>query len=64
MKLEKTLNFSKNIAKQKLGEFYSSYLRRRQAVINAGNDFVDSDDEELGSKVTVHHEQRDQEDEF
>ena len=56
MKLEKTLNFSKNIAKQKLGEFYSSYLRRRQAVINAGNDFVDSDDEELGSKVTVHHE--------
>ena len=23
-------------------------------MINAGNDFVDSDDEELGAKVTVH----------
>ena len=33
-------------------------------MINAGNDFVDSDDEELGAKVTVHHEQRDREDEF
>lgn len=33
-------------------------------MINAGNDFVDSDDEELGPKVTVHYEQRDQEDEF
>jgi hypothetical protein len=64
MKLEKTLNFSKKFAKQKLGEFYSSHLRQRQAVINAGNDFVDSDDEEHGKKVIVFQEQRDQEDEF
>lgn len=64
MKIEKTYNFSKKFAKQKLGEFYSSYLRQRQAVINAGNDFVDSDDEEHGKKVMVFQEQRDKEDEF
>jgi hypothetical protein len=33
-------------------------------VINAGNDFVDSDDEEHGQNIKVFHEQRDQEDEF
>jgi len=33
-------------------------------MINAGNDFVDSDDEEHGKKVMVFQEQRDKEDEF